>query len=46
VDGNELDEIYVPEAETNDDLLPLVGTAATGTQGTPLPVVEKVDGGQ
>lgn len=43
VDGNELDEIYVPEAETNDDLLPLVGTAATGTQ---LPVVEKVDGGR
>jgi hypothetical protein len=35
VDGNELDEIYVPEAETNDDLLPLVGTAAT-----PLPVVD------
>lgn len=40
VDGNELDEIYVPEAETNDDLLPLVGTAATGSQGTPLPVVD------
>ena len=35
VDGNELDEIYVQDEEVKDDLLPLVGTAAT-----PLPIVD------
>jgi hypothetical protein len=40
VDGNVLDEIYVQDEETKDKLLPLVGTAATATHRTPLPVVE------
>lgn len=37
VDANDFDEVYVEEAEEQDELLPLVGTAAMGDSGLARP---------
>ncbi|MBS0262316.1 MAG: hypothetical protein JSS02_10230, partial [Planctomycetes bacterium] len=38
IDANDFDEVYVEDVEEQDELLPLVGTAAMGTtSGTPIP---------